>query len=55
MADKPLHLDEPALLALVRLALDAYHDAALRGLCHDGAREVAIDAVRRAATPPTPL
>jgi hypothetical protein len=50
MADEPLYPEEPAHLALVRLALDAYYDAAMRGLCHDGAREAAINAVRGAAS-----
>ena len=48
MADEPLASEAPAQQALLRLALDAYHDACMRGLCHDGAREVAINAVRQA-------
>jgi hypothetical protein len=33
--------------ALVRTALAAYEDAALRGLCAEGAWEVAVTAVRQ--------
>ena len=32
--------------ALVRAALMAYEDAAIRGLCCEGAWEVAVDAMR---------
>lgn len=33
--------------AVIRAALEAYEDAALRGLCCEGAWEVAMTAVRR--------
>jgi hypothetical protein len=33
--------------ALVQTALDAYEDAALRGLCCEGAWEAAVSAMRR--------
>ena len=32
--------------ACVRVALSAYEDAAMNGLCHEGAWECAVDAVR---------
>jgi hypothetical protein len=37
---------------LVRAALTAYEDAALRGLCCEGAWEVAVAAMRRADLSP---
>lgn len=39
-------LAERVRAALVRAALDAYEDAAVRGLCCEGAWEVAVAAMR---------
>jgi hypothetical protein len=54
-------LAERARAALVHAALDAYEDAAVRGLCCEGAWEVAVAAMRgldlgphTAAPPPEP-
>jgi hypothetical protein len=49
----PLHYD--ALAARIRAAcleaaLSAYEDAKLRGLCHEGAWEVAMGAIRELDT-----
>ncbi len=40
-------LAEEVRAALVKAALTAYHDAAIRGLCSEGAWEVAVSAMRR--------
>lgn len=40
------HLAEVIREACVRAALAAYEDAGLSGLCHEGAWECAIDAIR---------
>ncbi len=40
-------LAEEVRAALVQSALQAYEDAALRGLCSEGAWEVAVTAMRR--------
>ncbi len=45
MAD-PQKVAEAVRQACVEAALDAYEDAQIRGLCREGAWEVAIDAVR---------
>ena len=45
MAD-PQKVAEAVRQAYVEAALDAYEDAQIRGLCREGAWEVAIDAVR---------
>ncbi len=45
MAD-PQKVAEAVRQACVEAALDAYEDAQVRGLCREGAWEVAIDAVR---------
>jgi hypothetical protein len=42
-----LHVAEQVRAALVRTALAAYEDAALRGLCAEGAWEVAVTALRQ--------
>jgi hypothetical protein len=42
-----LRLAERVRAALVQSALDAYEDAALRGLCCEGAWEAAVWAMRR--------
>ena len=38
---------------LIRTAMAAYEDAALRGLCAEGAWEVAVDAMRKLDLSPT--
>lgn len=43
----PRPLVEPVRTALIDAALTAYEDAAIRGVCADGAWEVAITAMRR--------
>jgi len=50
-------LAERVRAALIHAALDAYQDAAIRGLCAEGAWEVAVAAMRgldlrQAAAPP---
>lgn len=45
MAD-PLKIAEAVRQACVEAALDAYEDAQIRGLCREGAWEVAIEAIR---------
>ncbi|MFN2569048.1 MAG: acetyltransferase [Candidatus Dormibacteria bacterium] len=42
-----IRLAERVRAALVQSALDAYEDAALRGLCCRGAWEAAVSAMRR--------
>lgn len=42
-----MRLAERVRAALVQSALDAYEDAALRGLCCEGAWEAAVSAMRR--------
>lgn len=42
-----LDLAERVREACVRAALDGYQDAAMAGLCDDGAQEAAISAIRR--------
>jgi hypothetical protein len=39
-------LVEAVRAACIRAALEGYHDAGLSGLCHEGAWEMAIDAMR---------
>ena len=54
-------LAEAVREACLRAALDAYEDAGLSGLCHEGRWECAVDAVRaldleavtRALSPPS--
>ena len=46
METDPQKVAEQIRGALVRAALMAYEDAAIRGLCCEGAWEVAIDAMR---------
>ena len=41
-----LHVAEQVRAALIRVALTAYEDAAIRGLCAEGAWEAAIGAMR---------
>jgi hypothetical protein len=41
------YLAEQVRAALIRAALAAYEDAAVRGLCGEGAWEVAVAAMRR--------
>jgi hypothetical protein len=43
---EPEPLAERVRAALVQAALDAYEDAAVRGLCCEGAWEVAVAAMR---------
>jgi hypothetical protein len=43
---EPHRVAERVRAAVVRAALDAYEDAAIRGLCGDGAWEVAVAAMR---------
>jgi hypothetical protein len=45
MAD-PQKIAEAVRQACIDAALDAYEDAQIRGLCREGAWEVAIEAVR---------
>ena len=45
MAD-PQKVAEAVRQACVEAALDAYEDAQIRGLCREGAWEVAIEAIR---------
>jgi hypothetical protein len=44
--DDPRKIAEAVRQACVDAALDAYEDAQIRGLCREGAWEVAIEAVR---------
>ena len=46
METDPQKVAEQVRGALVRAALAAYEDAAIRGLCCEGAWEVAVDAMR---------
>ena len=46
METDPRKVAEQIRGALVRAALMAYEDAAMRGLCCEGAWEVAVDAMR---------
>ncbi len=49
MHDQPELAQEIALAvrdACFRLAASRYEDAAMSGLCHEGALEVALDAIR---------
>ena len=39
-------LAEQVRQACVKTALDAYEEASIKGLCHEGAWEYAIDAMR---------
>jgi hypothetical protein len=41
-----VRFEEREVFPRITVWLDAYDDAALRGLCEEGAREVAIDALR---------
>ncbi len=42
----PQGLAETVRRACIEVALEAYEDAQVRGLCHEGAWEVAIGALR---------
>lgn len=44
--NKQHHLAEAIRAACVQAALAGYEDAAMSGLCHEGAWECAIDAIR---------
>jgi hypothetical protein len=44
--DDPRKIAEAVRQACVDAALEAYEDAQIRGLCREGAWEVAIEAVR---------
>ncbi len=44
--DDPRKIAEAARRACVEAALAAYEDAQIRGLCREGAWEVAIEAIR---------
>ena len=46
MESDPQKVAEQVRDALVRAALAAFEDAAIRGLCCEGAWEVAVDAMR---------
>ncbi|HEU4763659.1 MAG TPA: hypothetical protein VFS28_03340 [Gemmatimonadales bacterium] len=51
MTDRDLpaaELVERVRAELIRAAIAAYEDAAMRGLCDEGAFEVAVSAMRRA-------
>ena len=45
-AERQQEIAEQVRRELIRAALDAYEDAALRGLCAEGAWEVAVAAMR---------
>ncbi len=45
-ADERRRLAEAVRRACILAALDGYEDASLSGLCHEGAWERAIDAIR---------
>jgi hypothetical protein len=45
--EESIHLAERVRSALVQSALVAYEDAAVRGLCCDGAWEAAVSAIRQ--------
>jgi len=45
-AERPQDIAEQVRSELIRAALSAYEDAALRGLCAEGAWEVAVAAMR---------
>ena len=47
MNDERVRLAERVRSSLVLKALAAYEDAALRGLCHEGAWEAAVSAMRQ--------
>jgi len=44
--DDPLQIAEVVRQACVAAALQAYEDAGLSGLCHEGRWEYAVDAIR---------
>lgn len=44
--DKQQRLAEAVRTACVEAALDAYEDAGMRGLCHEGRWECAVQAMR---------
>lgn len=44
---KDLQLAERVREACIQAALDGYQDAAMSGLCDEGAQEVSISAMRR--------
>jgi hypothetical protein len=46
MDAEPRALAERVRAALVQAALEAYEDAGMRGLCAEGAWEVAVDRMR---------
>ncbi|GAB4292935.1 MAG: hypothetical protein Kow0096_08160 [Thiohalomonadaceae bacterium] len=46
MNDAALHVAERVREACLQAALDGYQQAAMSGLCHEGAFEAAVDAVR---------
>ena len=43
---EPHQLAETIRGACIQAALDGYEDASMSGLCHEGAWELAIDAIR---------
>jgi hypothetical protein len=45
--DERRRLAEAVRSACIRAALDGYEQAGVDGLCHEGAWEVAVDAIRR--------
>lgn len=45
--DNGLQIAERVRAACIQAALDGYEDAAISGLCDEGAQEVAISAIRR--------
>jgi hypothetical protein len=52
MTDQAIHEEERRRIAeavraaCVRAALDGYQEAGISGLCHEGALEYAVDAIR---------
>ena len=43
---EPHQLAETIRAACIQAAVDGYEDASMSGLCHEGAWELAIDAIR---------
>lgn len=46
LADEKLRIAEDVRKACIQAALDGYENAAISGLCHEGAWEAAISAIR---------
>lgn len=46
MSEEGVRVAELVRDACIQAALDGYRDAAISGLCHEGAFEAALDAIR---------